>query len=109
MEARCWSGSEATWSNKYPVNEKNARLNCGRTRILLQIHGRELVIVLWYGKRQTYGDKQIINLALKKNLPSTVFQYLGGLDVETLISVLMTHLHFDHACGLTMLDGEGYS
>ncbi|MDA4896212.1 MBL fold metallo-hydrolase, partial [Streptomyces sp. MS2A] len=29
-----------------------------------------------------------------------------GLSTEDIKAVLMTHLHFDHACGLTRYEGE---
>ncbi|MBA2173290.1 MBL fold metallo-hydrolase [Halobacillus locisalis] len=95
------------WSRKYPVNEKN-QIELRTDPILLQIDGWNLIIDSGIGNGKL-TDKQRRNFGVKEE--SAIDLSLGelGLRREDIDTVLMTHLHFDHACGLTMIDGEGYS
>lgn len=90
------------WSKKYPHNDKNQiELRCDV--ILLQVDGKNMVIDSGIG-RDKLNDKQKRNFGVLEE--SKIEESLSELDltVEDIDYVLMTHLHFDHANGLTKPD-----
>ncbi|WP_079478413.1 YtnP family quorum-quenching lactonase [Halobacillus salinus] len=95
------------WSRKYPVNDKN-QIELRTDPILVEVDDRKLLIDSGIGKGKL-TDKQRRNFGVKEetNIDESL-QELGytRADIDT---VLMTHLHFDHACGLSIADGEGYA
>src|SRR5690625_7062111 len=54
------------------------------------------------------SDKQIRNFGVREE--SFVESSLGKLDltVSDIDMIIMTHLHFDHACGLTKWENDTY-
>ncbi|UOQ94177.1 MBL fold metallo-hydrolase [Halobacillus shinanisalinarum] len=92
------------WSRKYPVNDKN-QIELRTDPILLQIDGKNLIIDSGVGNGK-FTDKQKRNYGVYEE--SGIDQSLADLDLkrEDIDHVLMTHLHFDHACGLTAWDQE---
>lgn len=96
---------KALWSKKYPCNDKN-QIELPTDPILIQADGKNLLIESGIGKGKL-TEKQLRNFGVTRE--SEVEESLGalGLTCEDIDYVLMTHLHFDHACGLTKLvDGE---
>ncbi|MEK3890325.1 YtnP family quorum-quenching lactonase [Bacillus sp. FSL K6-3431] len=93
------------WTRKYPVNEKN-QIELRSDPILLQLNGKNILIEagLGYGK---LSDKQKRNYGVTEE--SKVEQSLAklGLVQEDIDIICMTHLHFDHAGGLTKREGAG--
>ncbi|MFC7320276.1 YtnP family quorum-quenching lactonase [Halobacillus campisalis] len=89
----------ALWSKKYPVNEKN-QIELRTDPILLQIDGLNILIDSGIGNEKV-TDKQRRNFGIKEE--SNVASDLSDLNLslEDINIVCMTHLHFDHACGLT--------
>lgn len=90
------------WSKKYPHNDKNQiELRCDV--ILVQLDGKNMIIDSGIG-RSKLNDKQKRNFGVLEE--SKVDESLKelGLTVEDIDYVLMTHLHFDHANGLTKPD-----
>ncbi len=87
------------WQNKYPPNEKN-QIELRTDPILLEIDGKNFLIDSGIGKDKL-TDKQIRNFGVLEQ--SKLEQSLKelGLTVHDIDVVLMTHLHYDHACGLT--------
>ena len=96
---------KALWSKKYPVNEKNQiELPC--EAILIQVEGQNYLIDSGVGF-QKLNEKQLRNFGVTEE--SSMIESLEqlGLMPEDIHFVLMTHLHFDHASGLTRWeDGE---
>ncbi|UOR11883.1 YtnP family quorum-quenching lactonase [Halobacillus amylolyticus] len=92
------------WSRKYPVNDKN-QIELRTDPILLQVDGKNLIIDSGIGNGK-FTDKQKRNYGVFEE--SNIDQSLAGLDLTRadIDLVLMTHLHFDHACGLTAWDQE---
>ncbi|SEU07916.1 Glyoxylase, beta-lactamase superfamily II [Salinibacillus kushneri] len=92
------------WSKKYPVNEKN-QIELRTDPLLLQIDKQNFLIDSGVGVHK-FTDKQIRNFGILEQ--SKVEQSLQelGLTTHDVDGVLMTHLHFDHACGLTKWQGE---
>jgi len=93
------------WSKKYPPNDKN-QIECPTDPILIQMDELNILVESGIGKGKL-TEKQLRNFGVTKE--SEVESSLGklGLKPDMIDYVLMTHLHFDHACGLTKLvDGE---
>ena len=97
---------KVVWSKKYPVDEKN-NIELPTHPILIQFDGHNILVDsgLSDGK---LSDRQLRNLgvsaqsSLNKNLEEL------GLSAADIDTVLMTHLHGDHAAGLTEKQGEDY-
>jgi glyoxylase-like metal-dependent hydrolase (beta-lactamase superfamily II) len=98
---------KALWSRKYPVNEKN-QIELRTDPILLQLDGKNFLIDTGMGNNKL-TDKQKRNFGVleESGLEQSLAGY--GLKPEDIDSVLMTHLHFDHACGLTKKSGDGFA
>lgn len=90
---------KALWSKKYPVNEKN-QIELPTDPIFIQYMGKNILLEtgVGYGKMT---EKQLRNFGVTEQ--SHVEDDLAQLGVlpEDIDIIMMTHLHFDHACGLT--------
>lgn len=87
------------WSQKYPHNEKN-QIELRTDPILLELDGKKFLIDAGIGNGKM-TEKQLRNFGVDEQ--SAVEDSLKELGYHTseIDGVLMTHLHFDHACGLT--------
>ncbi|MGG1398634.1 MBL fold metallo-hydrolase [Bacillus salipaludis] len=93
------------WDRKYPANEKN-QIECPTDPILIQMDGMKILVESGIGKGKL-TDKQLRNFGVTKESELDSSLEKEGLKPEEIDYVLMTHLHFDHAGGLTKLvDGE---
>jgi glyoxylase-like metal-dependent hydrolase (beta-lactamase superfamily II) len=93
------------WAKKYPPNDKN-QIECPTDPILIQIDGMNILVESGIGKGKL-TEKQLRNFGVSKESEVESSLVNLGLKPEMIDYVLMTHLHFDHACGLTKLgDGE---
>jgi glyoxylase-like metal-dependent hydrolase (beta-lactamase superfamily II) len=92
------------WSKKYPVNEKN-QIELRTDPILVQKGDLNLLIESGLGQGKL-SEKQLRNYGVTEE--SKIEESLSqlGLTRQDIHYVLMTHLHFDHACGLTMWENE---
>ncbi|WP_285765717.1 MBL fold metallo-hydrolase [Peribacillus sp. SI8-4] len=92
------------WSKKYPVNDNN-QIELRTDPILVQTKGLNLLIDSGIGNGK-------LNDKLKRNFGVTEESSLEadlerlGLGTNDIDYILMTHLHFDHACGLTKREGD---
>lgn len=95
---------KALWVKKYPSNDKN-QIELRTDPILLQLDGKNYLIDSGLGVDKL-NEKQIRNFGAKEL--SFVEESLEelGLSGEAIDAVLMTHLHFDHASGLSKLKGN---
>lgn len=91
------------WTRKYPVNEKN-QIECSCEPILIQFDGKNYLIDTGVGNK--LNEKQLRNFGVTEE--SKVIENLQqlGLTVNDIDAILMTHLHFDHAGGLTRWEGD---
>ncbi|KKK38399.1 hypothetical protein WQ57_09435 [Mesobacillus campisalis] len=87
------------WSRKYEVNEKN-QIELRTDPILIQTGGKNYLLESGIGNGKL-TEKQKRNFGVQEE--SSVEQSLGklGLDPGDIDYVIMTHMHYDHACGLT--------
>lgn len=90
---------KALWSKKYPSNRLN-QIELRTNPILLQVDGKNFLIDTGSG-RNKFTKKQIRNFGITEQ--SFLVESLAklGLTVEAIDAILMTHLHYDHANGLT--------
>ncbi|MFA1820275.1 MBL fold metallo-hydrolase [Virgibacillus oceani] len=96
---------KALWSKKYPHNDKN-QIELRTDPILLQLDGKNYLIDTGMGNDKL-TDKQLRNFGVKEESSIVASLEKVGLNVGDIDIVLMTHLHFDHACGLTKKDEQG--
>lgn len=90
---------KALWSRKYPYDNKN-RIELRTDPILLQVDGKNILIDTGIGNDKL-TEKQIRNFGVHEQSSLEKSLMKLGLTVHDIDFVLMTHLHFDHACGLT--------
>ena len=87
------------WSKKYPHNEKN-QIELRTDPILIKAGTKNILIESGIGNGKL-TDKLKRNFGVLEE--SSIDKSLAelGLTTRDIDMVLMTHLHFDHACGLT--------
>ena len=92
------------WSKRYPANEKN-QIELPTHPILIQFDNHNILIDSGLGDGKL-TERQMRNLGVSAQ--SRVEEDLAelGLTAEDIDTVLMTHLHGDHAAGLTKWQGE---
>ncbi|MGM0862386.1 hypothetical protein C6W24_19415 [Bacillus atrophaeus] len=92
------------WSKKYPVNEKN-QIELRTDPILIQKNGLNILVDSGIGSGKM-TEKQIRNYGVTQQ--SDIKKSLAelGLTVHDIDIIAMTHLHFDHASGLTEYQDE---
>ncbi|MDA1477663.1 YtnP family quorum-quenching lactonase [Bacillus changyiensis] len=92
------------WSKKYAVNDKN-QIELRTDPILVQKSGVNLLIDsgIGFGKMT---DKQKRNYGVTEETSLDQSLKTLGLSTDDINAVLMTHLHFDHASGLTRYEGN---
>jgi len=97
---------KALWSKRYPSSDNNL-IELRTDPILLQIDGKNILVDTGMGNGKL-SDKQIRNFGVREE--SFVESSLGKLDltVSDIDMIIMTHLHFDHACGLTKWENDTY-
>ncbi|MER2113643.1 MAG: MBL fold metallo-hydrolase, partial [Solibacillus isronensis] len=95
---------KALWSRKYPVNELN-QIELACEPILIQYEGKNYLIDTGVGAGKL-NEKQLRNFGVSEE--STIEKSLAeaGLQPGDIDAILMTHLHFDHAGGLTKWEGD---
>lgn len=92
------------WSRKYPVDEANL-IELRTDPILIQYEGKNYLIDSGIGKGKL-DEKMKRNLGVRAE--TKVAESLAKLELTTadIDVVLMTHLHNDHAAGLTEWEDE---
>lgn len=97
---------KALWTKKYPEQDNNL-IELRTDPILLQIDGKNYLIDSGLGNGKL-SEKQIRNLGVQEE--SFLIKSLNelGLAEEDIDGILMTHLHSDHASGLTKKEGDAF-
>lgn len=87
------------WSRKYDSNDKN-QIQLRTDPILLELDNKKYLIDSGIGNDKL-SEKQMKNFGVHEQ--SSIESSLSELGYSTkdIDAVLMTHLHFDHACGLS--------
>ncbi|MDN3018189.1 MBL fold metallo-hydrolase [Paenibacillus sp. BSR1-1] len=94
------------WSKKYPPNDKN-QIELPTDPILIQMNGKNLLVESGIGNGKL-TEKQLRNYGVTRESEVDKSLVELGLNASDIDYVLMTHLHFDHASGLTKLVDGGY-
>lgn len=94
------------WSKKYPNNDKN-QIELPTDPILIRMNGKNLLVETGLGKgKLTEKQKRNYGVTRESELEDSLNKLgMTALDIDY---VLMTHMHFDHACGLTRLENGKY-
>jgi glyoxylase-like metal-dependent hydrolase (beta-lactamase superfamily II) len=90
------------WEKKIPADDKN-RIPMGTNCLLLRDGKRTILIDCGMGTK--WADKQKDQFKVDTTLSTTL--PLVGCSFDEVTDVVLTHLHFDHAGGLTAVDGQG--
>jgi glyoxylase-like metal-dependent hydrolase (beta-lactamase superfamily II) len=92
------------WSKKYAVNELN-QIELRTDPLFFQYQGKNILIESGIGKGKL-NEKQKRNYGVHEE--SSIQESLEelGLKPSDIDMILMTHMHFDHACGLTKYKGD---
>lgn len=90
---------QAVWKNMYPADEYN-RIEMRTDPILVQIDGKNYLIDSGGGVDK-FTDRQIRNFVIKEESALNESLEKLGLTKSDIDAILMTHLHYDHANGLT--------
>lgn len=95
---------KALWTKKYEVNEKN-QIPLPTHPILIQTEDKNIIVDTGIGTgKLTDKERKIFGVHYESDMEND----LKALNItkEDIDYVLMTHLHFDHAAGLTDNDGH---
>ncbi|SDM90856.1 Glyoxylase, beta-lactamase superfamily II [Fictibacillus solisalsi] len=94
------------WSKKYAVNDLN-QIELRTEPILVQGFGKNILIEAGIGSGKL-SEKQKRNYGVHEEASIETSLNELGLTVKDIDVVLMTHMHFDHASGLTRKNGEEF-
>lgn len=94
------------WSKRYPVNDKN-QIELRTDPILIQLNEKNYLIDTGMGNGKL-TEKQIRNFGVLEESSLEDSLRKMNLTLEDIDCILMTHLHFDHACGLTKVHGNTF-
>lgn len=93
------------WTRKYEVNDKN-QIELRTDPILIQSEGKNFLVESGMGNGKL-NEKQKRNFGVLEESSLDAELERLGLTAADIDYVLMTHMHFDHACGLTkVINGE---
>lgn len=92
------------WTRRYPVNDKN-QIENATDPILIRYKNKRILIDSGIGQGK-FTEKQKRNFGVREE--SKVTDQLKTLDLkpEDIDMILMTHMHFDHASGLTRYEND---
>ncbi|PGM55691.1 MBL fold metallo-hydrolase [Bacillus sp. AFS053548] len=93
---------KALWSKKYIVNEKN-QIPLRTDPVFIQTNGLNMIIDSGIGVNKL-NEKQKRNFGVTEDSALEESLAKHGLKLDDIDYVIMTHLHFDHASGLTKLE-----
>ncbi len=92
------------WERKFTPDEQNniaQATNC----VLVQTGERNILIDTGYGSKLTEKQRQIFGS--EEGDPLVVSLGEAGLSIDDIDTVILSHLHFDHAGGATRIDDDG--
>jgi glyoxylase-like metal-dependent hydrolase (beta-lactamase superfamily II) len=94
------------WERKYECNEKN-QIELRTDPILIQWDGKNILVESGIGKgKLTVKQKRNFGVVEESHIEENLLEL--GIVPKDIDLILMTHLHFDHACGLTKIENEQY-
>ena len=95
---------KALWSKKYPVKDKN-QIPLPTHPILIQTGDKNILIDSGIGKdKLTDKERRNFGVDYESDIDASLKAFsLTTADIDI---VLMSHMHFDHAAGLTYSNGD---
>lgn len=93
----------ALWSRTNPADDNN-RIDMNMRILYIEGKGRKIVIDSGAGTK--LGEKMVRNYGVRCKDLKDLFES-EGLDPGSVTDVISTHLHFDHAGGLTRYNEDG--
>ncbi len=93
------------WSRLVEVDDLN-RIPLAMTCALVEVGGKRILIETGAGEPTGYGEKERCFFRFKDHWVLDSLQ-AAGVERGSIDYVILTHLHFDHAGGVTMADGKG--
>ncbi|MBM7692936.1 glyoxylase-like metal-dependent hydrolase (beta-lactamase superfamily II) [Peribacillus deserti] len=97
---------KALWSKKYAVNELN-QIELRTDPILIQKDGYNILVESGIGSGKL-SEKQKRNFGVAEESKLIQSLIALGLTEGDIDFVLLTHMHFDHACGLTRKENDSW-
>ncbi|MCP2035254.1 glyoxylase-like metal-dependent hydrolase (beta-lactamase superfamily II) [Planomicrobium sp. HSC-17F08] len=97
---------KVVWSKRYPVNEGN-QIELPTHPVLVQYKEHNIIIDSGLGSgKLTDRQKRNLGVSAESRIDENLAEL--GLTAADIDTVLMTHLHGDHAAGLTKPQGDAY-
>jgi glyoxylase-like metal-dependent hydrolase (beta-lactamase superfamily II) len=93
------------WQKTNPADAQN-RIRMAARCLVLDIGERRVLVDTGMGNKWSPREASIYAVP-DENLGARDALSLAGIDPDSISDVVLTHLHFDHAGGLTELDAEG--
>lgn len=90
------------WSRLAPPDDKN-RIQLATTCLLVETAGRRILVETGVGNKYNAKDRDIFDIGQTWLLDSL---QAAGIEAESIDTVILTHLHFDHAGGATRWSDE---
>jgi len=97
---------KALWSKKYIVNDKN-QIPLRTDPVFIQTNGLNIIIDSGIGVNKL-NEKQKRNFGVTEDSALEESLAKHGLKLDDIDYVIMTHLHFDHASGLTKFENDEF-
>lgn len=97
---------KALWTRKYPANDLN-QIELRSDPILIQIDNKNILVDTGLGNNK-FSEKQIRNFGVREESQINNSLAEVNLTIKDIDIILMTHLHYDHANGLTKEIKGGY-
>jgi glyoxylase-like metal-dependent hydrolase (beta-lactamase superfamily II) len=91
---------KALWSRSYPADEQN-RIQLACNCLLVEWPGSDRRVIVETGHGPKYGDKDRKIFAIDPSRWIGPSLQAAGVDPASITDVVVSHMHFDHAGGLT--------
>jgi glyoxylase-like metal-dependent hydrolase (beta-lactamase superfamily II) len=92
------------WERKTPPDSRN-RITLGTNALLIRVEGRNILVDAGVGRKEPEPFREMFALGGETDIVTSLSEQ--GLAPQDIDTVVLTHLHFDHAGGITRRAGDG--